>query len=118
VLPGTVLSNAADIYFDFNLPIRTNTSELLASIPTGIAEAREAGIALFPNPAHERFTVTTTGAMLQHVRLLALDGREVQQHPLNGHRADVNVQGLAAGTYLVHITDTAGKVLVQRLGVR
>jgi uncharacterized repeat protein (TIGR01451 family) len=118
LLPGTVLSNAADIYFDFNLPIRTNTSELVASIPTGLAEAREAGIALFPNPARELFTVSTTGAALQQLRLVALDGREVRQHVLTGQRADVNVQGLAAGTYLVHITDTAGKVLVQRLAVQ
>lgn len=118
LLPGTVLSNAADIYFDFNLPIRTNTSELVASIPTGLAETRETGIALFPNPARELFTVSTTGNALQQLRLVALDGREVQQHVLTGHRADVNVQGLASGTYLVHITDTAGKVLVQRLAVQ
>jgi uncharacterized repeat protein (TIGR01451 family) len=118
VLPGTVLSNAADIYFDFNLPIRTNTSELVASIPTGLAEAREAGIALFPNPAHERFTVTTTGAALHHIHVLAVDGRMVQHHVVSGHRADVDVQGLAAGTYLVQVTDRAGRVVVQHVAVQ
>lgn len=118
LLPGTVLSNAADIYFDFNPPIRTNTSELVASISTGLLEAGDAGIALFPNPAHDRFTLRTTGAPLHHVRLLALDGREMQYHVLTGHRAEVNVDGLAQGTYLVQVTNTSGLVVTQRLAVQ
>ena len=118
VLPGTVLSNAADIYFDFNAPIRTNTSELVASISTGLAEADHAGIALFPNPMLDRFTVTTTGPALQQLRLLALDGRVLQHHVLIGHRTEVDVRGLAAGAYLVQVTDVAGKVMAQRITVQ
>ncbi|HRO99916.1 MAG TPA: T9SS type A sorting domain-containing protein, partial [Flavobacteriales bacterium] len=78
----------------------------------------DAGIALFPNPAHDTFTISTTGAPLHQLRLLALDGRVVQHHKLTGHRATVNVQGLAAGTYLVRTTDPAGQVVVQRLAVQ
>lgn len=118
LLPGTVLSNAADIYFDFNPPIRTNTSELVASISTGLTEEGDAGIALYPNPAHDRFTVRTTDAALHQVRLLALDGREVQHHVLTGHRAEVHVNGLAPGTYLVQVADTAGQLVTQRLAVQ
>ena len=118
VLPGTVLSNAADIYFDFNAPVRTNTSELVASISTGAAEVEHAAIALYPNPAHQRFTVSTTGAALHTISVLAVDGRMVQHHVVSGQRADVDVQGLAAGTYLVQVTDRAGRVVTQRLGVQ
>jgi uncharacterized repeat protein (TIGR01451 family) len=117
-LPGTVLSNAADIYFDFNPSVRTNTSELVASISTGAAEREHAAIALYPNPAHQRFTVSTTGVALHTISVLAVDGRMVQHHVVSGQRADVDVQSLAAGTYLVQVTDRAGRVVTQRLAVQ
>ncbi|MCU0318715.1 MAG: T9SS type A sorting domain-containing protein [Flavobacteriales bacterium] len=118
LLPGTVLSNAADIYFDFNAPIRTNTSTLLVSTATDVVEASDTGILLFPNPAQGRFTVLAKGASLQQVRLLALDGRVVHHHLLRGDRAEVDVRRLALGTYLVQIIDTDGRVVSQRLTVQ
>lgn len=50
LLPGTLLSNAADIFFDFNPPVRTNTTELTVETTTGLLDQRAASVHVHPNP--------------------------------------------------------------------
>ncbi len=115
---GTLLSNNADIFFDFNAPIRTNTSELVAAVSTGMQGPEQVQVRIFPNPAHDRFIISTSGASLQHVRLLSLDGRVVHQKALSGDRAEVPVPGLAPGSYLVLVADSDGIVVPRRITVQ
>jgi hypothetical protein len=112
---GTVLSNAADIFFDFNAPIRTNTSELVAAVSTGWQAHGQVQFQVFPNPAQDHITLSASGTALQHVRFLALDGRTVLQQQLTGERADVDISSLPAGSYLVSLTGADGRVMQQRV---
>jgi hypothetical protein len=112
---GTVLANAADIFFDFNPPIRTNTSELMASTSTGWQAHGQVQFQVFPNPARDRITLSASGTALQHVRIMALDGRTVLQQQLTGERADVDISSLPAGSYLVSLTGADGRVMQQRV---
>jgi hypothetical protein len=112
---GTVLSNAADIFVDFNAPIRTNTSELVAAVSTGWQAQGQGQGQVFPNPAQDHITLSASGTALQHVRFLALDGRTVLQQQLTGERADVDISSLPAGSYLVSLTGEDGRVMQQRV---
>lgn len=50
---GDVLANAADIFFDFNPPIRTNTSELVVALPTTVETHKADRPLMLPNPAQD-----------------------------------------------------------------
>lgn len=108
VVAGTVLANAADIYFDFNAPVRTNTSTLVATVGTGVPVEEEASLLLFPNPARDRITIRSF-APLEHLQVMALDGRVVLQRRLAGDRAEVDLRGLAPGAYRMMVTGSDGR---------
>jgi uncharacterized repeat protein (TIGR01451 family) len=107
---GTVLSNAADIFFDFNPPIRTNTSELVASVSTGIQGQGQGQVQVYPNPAHDRITVRMAETQLRQLRSLTVDGRVVRDLRVSGTQADVDLEGLAPGMYLLHAITADGAV--------
>ncbi|MBL8002411.1 MAG: hypothetical protein JNL05_10655 [Flavobacteriales bacterium] len=115
---GTTLRNAADIFFDFNAPIRTNTSELVASVSTAVPfDAATGQLQVFPNPAHDRITLTSNSRM-QRVRIVALDGRTVLEQRVAGERAMLDVGGLARGPYLLLLTFTDGTAIPHRIAVQ
>ncbi|MBK9515131.1 MAG: T9SS type A sorting domain-containing protein [Flavobacteriales bacterium] len=110
LLPGTPLANAADIFFDFNAPIRTNTSTLMATMATGVAERTEHKMHLFPNPTTGHFTVALEGQELALLRLFSTDGRLAVQQRLTGTRVELALAGLAPGAYRAEVRTADGAV--------
>lgn len=60
---GTEIKNFADIYFDYNTPVRTNTAintiEKIATAPSAVTDiVDELEFSLYPNPASERFNIS------------------------------------------------------------
>src|SRR5690606_32416995 len=56
ILPGDQIENVANIYFDFNEPVITDPSVLVATMSTGIPNHSIAGdITLFPQPTNGEF---------------------------------------------------------------
>lgn len=95
---GTVIQNTANIYFDFNDPVITEPSLLVAEFSTGSSEGIGSGTRIFPNPVEDRLTVHWADG--QHplaFRILSADGRVVQQ--VAAGRSSVDVSGLVSGLY-------------------
>lgn len=108
VLPGTVYRNNADIFFDFNPPVRTNDAVLVAETSTLVQEhARVLGV--FPVPAHDRLVLRLPqGERALTVRILSGDGRLVHAA---GAVQEVDVHALAAGHYVVRVHVASGRML-------
>lgn len=101
MVPGTVIGNRANIYFDYNEPVITNTAECVVLATVGITAAENSTPLLWPNP-------TGTQAMLQlhnagggDVLLLAPDGRLVRRLRMSGDRLVIEVADLPDGLYNV-----------------
>ncbi len=118
ITAGTTLSNAADIYFDFNAPVRTNTSELVATLSTVVQDQHSDQLLVFPNPAQDRITVSSSGRGLDQLRLFASDGRVVRSRSLSGTRTEISLEGLSPGTYVVVVNTDDGRVLKERMSIR
>ena len=105
-VPGTLLSNAADIYFDFNPPVRTNTTLVTVESTTGLAARPVPSTRLRPNPTEGatvlRFPDPVPG--VRTVRLIALDGSVLRQFTVSGAETTValDLSALASGIYRVH----------------
>jgi uncharacterized repeat protein (TIGR01451 family) len=121
VVNGTLITNDAGIYFDFNPVVMTNTTSNSVSI-VGVDDPQNTfGLEVFPNPF-------STGAVVrfqnpQHVAhqvlLTDLTGRVLMHwDEVTGQEVSIEGGSLAAGSYLVSCTRPDGtrsvaKVLVQ-----
>ncbi len=111
VLPGTAIENIANIYFDFNPPVITEPSVLVAEFSTGAGDGgTECGMLLYPNPAERLLNIDVPGAEgpLQ-IEAHALDGRLVASTRSQGLRCSLTVGHLSAGLYSLQVTSADGR---------
>ena len=113
LVAGTTISNAADIFFDFNPPVRTPPSVLVADLGTAVAGTNERRISLFPNPAHRSIAIVANGA-IERVDISAADGRSIRTQRASGEQVDVTIEDLAAGSYVLSLRLVDGTILRQR----
>ncbi|WKZ67874.1 MAG: hypothetical protein QY325_08085 [Flavobacteriales bacterium] len=107
LLPGDLIENAAAIFFDFNPPIITEPSVLVAEFSTGVWEERIPRIHASPSPASEWITVSAD-QVIDHIAVHAADGRMVQDLAVRADRARVDVMGLRDGPFLLVVTLSDG----------
>jgi uncharacterized repeat protein (TIGR01451 family) len=100
VLPGTEIINIANIYFDFNPPIITEPSVLVAELSTGVGEGRAAGLSVWPIPTSDVVHITATSVM-RSVRILSLDGSEAARYAVNASSTALDLSALHSGSYLL-----------------
>ncbi|WP_343637663.1 T9SS type A sorting domain-containing protein [Fluviicola sp.] len=113
---GTTIHNTAYIYFDYNAPIVTNTTENLFTVGLGLNEFQAETIQLYPNPAENEFFVHAETEINQ-VTLSDINGKQVGIYFPNAKTASVNVSDLKQGIYLVTLK-TNQSVTTKRLIVR
>jgi len=98
---GDSFSNFADIYFDFNPPIRTNTAVTEVAEPNVSSVDDKLGddtISLSPNPAQTSLALDNVevGSRFQ---LFSIDGHEVLSAEITESTQKVDLAGLANGVY-------------------
>ncbi|MGV3637932.1 MAG: DUF7619 domain-containing protein [Flavobacteriales bacterium] len=111
LLPGDLIENSAAIFFDFNPPIITEPSVLVAEFSTGVRPDALHGLCVFPNPADQRITISTNEGRITTLTITNTDGRPVLTHAPYGTSPSMDTQALPAGAYFVKATLTNGKVL-------
>jgi hypothetical protein len=110
VLAGTQITNTANIYFDYNPPVITEPSVLVAEFSTAIRTQDGAtAMHVFPNPVDQVLSITMSNAASPYaLEVLTLDGRLVAAHRASGPSFNLNVGDLAAGSYCIHVFDADG----------
>ncbi|HRH71209.1 MAG TPA: T9SS type A sorting domain-containing protein [Flavobacteriales bacterium] len=111
---GTVIENIANIYFDFNPPVITEPSVLVAEFSTHVSEAAGDGILIVPNPASDQLRISLPGGVIHSVRVMAMDGRTVLTPTMKGESIAVDVSTLPVGSYVVSCNTWNGRPLHTR----
>ena len=113
VLAGTVFENIANIYFDFNEPVITEPSVLVAEFSTSITPHDSDELSIAPNPATDIVVVRSTrNTPLEGIELLSIDGRTLTVTArVQGHLTELDVRSLAKGTYLIRTAVGQGKFM-------
>lgn len=115
--PNTQIANTADIYFDYNPAVTTNTVISIIKATTGIEDYGTSELHVFPNPATEVIYLSNVSGEKMVVTLMNAMGQPVKQ--LSGNQSmSIEVGELAQGYYLMNVqmqnrTETF-KVLIQR----
>jgi uncharacterized repeat protein (TIGR01451 family) len=109
LIPGTEITNDADIYFDFNDPITTNTTmhriyEGFVNV-LNIEDLTQEGksLLIYPNPTSNIITIQGKEDMHQIFKIFDQMGREVYKGKLNGITTDVYLTNLSKGIYTLKI---------------
>ena len=107
LLPGTEISNNADIFFDFNTPVRTNDAVVVAETSTQVAVDRSSGqgLTVYPNPVSDELRFKLPGISGPFaVKLIAVDGRVVRSERTAQNQIDVSM--LRPGMYALRVNDS------------
>jgi hypothetical protein len=121
---GDQLTNRADIYFDYNVPVLTNTTVTTVALTTGVVEASLGnGLSVVPSPSNGLVTVRWSDVQLNNARLSVMDalGRTVYTSNLNGNGAQGRVMDLSflpEGSYVARlsgdVSDVWTRFVIQR----
>jgi len=116
----TPLLNSASIYFDFNPPIKTNTtnSVMVSVLPKSTRTESvqvHSPFLLFPNPFYDRLHIRAISSDRNldghYLQLWNGQGQLVFTQPIAGKIADIGLPNLAAGLYFYVLIDQDAKAV-------
>ncbi len=109
---GTVINNNADIFFDYNPPVRTNTTyhtigEVTYFEIQGIStELKNDLISIYPNPASDFFNVDLKDKSSTYaLRITSVTGALVKEVTLDQPTNQVDVSTFNRGLYFIEVTN-------------
>ncbi|PWL29424.1 MAG: hypothetical protein DCO96_06580 [Fluviicola sp. XM-24bin1] len=106
---GTEITNRANIYFDFELPITTNTSVHrifegfvnVLNLEDLMIEGKE--LLIYPNPSSNIITIKSQTILNNKYKIFDQQGREVLNGNLSDNSTEVSLFGLSPGVYTIRI---------------
>jgi uncharacterized repeat protein (TIGR01451 family) len=101
--PGEVIHNEAAIYFDFEAPVITNTTENIIRLATSVRPGMKDVVKVFPNPGHDRLVIERQVSQTVTFRLFDLTGKQLYSTPLSEVRTVINTEDLQSGLYLYRL---------------
>jgi len=126
---GTVINNAVSIYFDFNPPIKTNTtwhtvSDNFVEVNVAVDKVytKETNVLVYPNPFEQATTIEVQGMEVSELTLLvyAVDGKLVRTiSTKHKKRLTLRRQNLPQGVYFYRLEGegkqwiSTGKIIVK-----
>ena len=103
---GSVLRNTAYIYFDFNAPIVTNTTETVFDLPLGFTQNAEQNVLAYPNPTNGLVRLNNYMQQSAWVTLSDLSGKALAKKLcING---ELDLSMLNSGVYVGRVEGLNG----------
>lgn len=103
VAVNDIASATANIYFDFNPPITTNTATTQFTGTLSVADHRAGQFTLYPNPTRDVVRIASE-LSIDKVTVTDLHGRILQELTVGDTEALVSLEHLSPGMYVVTVT--------------
>jgi len=105
LMVNDVVSKVANIYFDYNLPVTTNTAETVFATLSNAGFTLDASISVFPNPTTATVNIKSNTS-IKMVELYDIQGRILQT--VLGNQNSINMSQQNTGVYFLKITTEKG----------
>ncbi|NMH28113.1 DUF7619 domain-containing protein [Flavobacterium silvaticum] len=105
-----VVMSRADIYFDYNFPIRTNDAETVFRTLSSGDFVKDESISIYPNPAKNKVTVKSENR-IESVQLFDVQGRLLETVLETSTETKLDLSQRASGIYFMKINTTAGSAV-------
>jgi len=101
LLLSDTIKNTANIYFDFNAPIITNTTKNFATL-AGVNNIRNANnFSVYPNPFRDELSINRNENSKAVLEIYNLLGEQILQREIQDKRITLSTQTWPAGIYIV-----------------
>ena len=109
---GTLIENTAEIYFDYNPAIITNTFETLFVNALNNESFSVSNFAIYPNPTNDILTVQNKdNAVISKVNVVDILGKTIKTFNFNTIEVSLDISDLKAGIYFVEIHSNTIKTI-------
>jgi uncharacterized repeat protein (TIGR01451 family) len=105
---GEVVSNVANIYFDYNEPVITNAAVFGVETMTALSAPTMDAVQLWPNPATSTLYLRAAHPLHGTVEVMDLTGRPLLRERASGTQVAMDVSTLAGGAYAIRFTTLEG----------
>ena len=118
--PNTQIRNQSSIYFDYNVPVRTNSVLNTIVGPDAVQQVQTASMSatVYPNPAGDEVLAKTSDNSDFTMTFVDMIGRTAATEKSANGKATANTQHLPTGLYIVNLTNAAGKVLTTKVTIQ
>jgi hypothetical protein len=120
IAKGTKVENFADIYFDFNSAVRTDTAWVTAldtvitsdkiitvteQSTLGISNVKLSNIKIYPNPTNEFLFVKNANSEFSKIEIFDIKGSLILTEKLVSNEQKINVNSLQKGMYFIQFSN-------------
>jgi hypothetical protein len=100
---GDSFDNTAEIYFDFNFPIITNTETTAVEEELSISENSNLDFSIYPNPTSGIINISEF-SNINEISILDLNGKVLKTiSDVRSTQGQINVEELTKGIYFLNI---------------
>jgi hypothetical protein len=114
-VPNSVVQNRADIYFDFNDPIRTNTTTNTADNFVSILKTftGNPSFEIYPNPLSEgNWQLITTSEMKdKEAKIYNVAGRLIHSLKIAVTKTEIDAAPFSKGVYIIRVGNSVSKII-------
>ena len=108
---GDVIPNTAEIYFDFNPAIVTNTWNTTFVETLGVEESEFSNLTVYPNPVNDVLQISNT-SVITTVEINSILGKQILSISVDALTTEIDVSELSNGVYFVKVkTETNEEIL-------
>lgn len=114
---GDIVPNTANIFFDFNPAIVTNTFNTEFVAPLSTVTFSDENFALYPNPAKSSVTIELQNATetIQSITITDVLGKMIRSIEDTTNQNTIDVSDLTNGVYFIEITTNSNLKQVRKL---
>lgn len=106
----TVFENTAEIYFDFNLPIITETNITTFRERLSINESEIKKVSFYPNPTKNSVFIKAKD-VITHLKLINTLGQTLMSKQINSTETSIDLSKFAEGQYFITLQSKNGLII-------
>lgn len=104
---GSIVTNKAGIYFDYNFPIETNNAETTFAALNNTGFTKDESVIVYPNPAND-FILVKADTNIKQIELFDIQGRVLEMLTQKENAVKFNISNKTNGIYFLRITTEKG----------
>lgn len=110
LVEGNTVTNNANIYFDYNFPIETNTTSTTFQTLSNGEFPTDYSVVIAPNPTKNNVNINCN-SNIQSIQLFDVQGRVLMTQLENDSQSTVDVSNYTNGIYFVKVTTENGTTI-------
>lgn len=104
---GSIVTNKAGIYFDYNFPVETNDADTTFATLNNTGFTKDNSVIVYPNPSND-FIQVKADTNIKQIELFDIQGRILETLTQNENAVKFNISNKTNGIYFLRITTQKG----------